>query len=272
MSTYVIGDIQGCYSAFCKLLEKIKFDPNGDRLWLVGDLVNRGGKSLEVLREIYQMREAVTCVLGNHDLHLLAASEVKTGRHRNPEFGKIFRADDSGELLEWLRLRPLLHVDDEHRLVMVHAGLAPGWTVKKAQRLGAKVSARLTGKPKARKRYYKSMYGNKPAVWEPGLEPEQEWRVITNVFTRLRYCKADGRMSLSDSGAPGSQRKSYQPWFVHPRRSSDYTVLFGHWSTLGLYFGHQVVCLDSGCVWGGKLTALRLGENFDVIQVKGRTG
>lgn len=268
----MIGDIQGCYTAFCKLLEKIQFDPGKDRLWLVGDLVNRGGKSLETLRQIYAIRDSVTCVLGNHDLHLLAASEVKTGRHDNPEFRKIFSADDSDELLEWLRLQPLLHVDDELRMVMVHAGLAPGWTIKKAQRLAAKVVQKLVGKAKPRKRFYKNMYGNNPPVWQSGLDIDTELRVITNTLTRLRYCKSDGVMSLSDSGAPGSQKKGYQPWFVHPRKTSDYTVLFGHWSTLGLYFGQQAVCLDSGCVWGGKLTALRLGGDFSITQVKGRTG
>ncbi len=272
MSIYAIGDIQGCYTAFCKLLDKLKFDPAVDRLWLVGDLVNRGGKSLEVLRQIHTIRDSVSCVLGNHDLHLLAAAEVKTGRHRNPEFTRIFRASDGDELLDWLRQQPLLRVDDERRLILVHAGLAPGWTVKKAQRLAAKVSERLAGKPKQRRRFYTAMYGDRPAVWQPGLNAEDELRVITNTLTRMRYCAPDGLMSLTDNGPPGTQKKGYQPWFTQLRRSSDYTIIFGHWSTLGLYFGHQAVCLDSGCVWGGKLTALRIGEKFDLIQVKGQTG
>ncbi len=272
MSTYAIGDIQGCYTAFCRLLDKIKFDPGNDRLWLTGDLVNRGGKSLQVLRKVYSLRESVTCVLGNHDLHLLAAREVNNGRQNNPEFAKIYAADDGDELLEWLRLRPLLTVDETLRLVMVHAGLAPDWTIKRATRLATKVNRRLAGKGKPRKRFFKQMYGNRPAVWRPGLESEVELRTITNTLTRMRYCKANGMMSLSDSGPPGSQKKGYKPWFMHPRRTADYTIVFGHWSTLGLYFGHQSVCLDTGCVWGGKLTALRLGHNFDLIQVKGRTG
>ncbi len=272
MSTYAIGDIQGCYSSFCRLLEKIKFDPGADRLWLVGDLVNRGGKSLQVLRMVYELRDSVTCVLGNHDLHLLAAREVQNGKHKNAEFVKIFRAVDSDELLEWLRSRPLIAVDEVTRLIMVHAGIAPGWTFKKTLQLAGKVSKRLVGKAKPCRRFFTNMYGNRPVVWRPGLGPDEELRVIANTFTRMRYCQADGVMSFAESGQPGTQEKKYQPWFMHPRRVNGYTILFGHWSTLGLYFGHQVMCLDSGCVWGGKLTAVRLAQEFDVIQVKGQTG
>lgn len=272
MAIYVIGDIQGCYTAFSKLLDKIKFDPSIDRLWLVGDLVNRGGKSLQVLRKVYALRESVTCVLGNHDLHLLAASHRTNGRSENPEFAKVLRASDGDELLTWLRHRPLVHVDSDLRMVLVHAGLAPGWTVKKASRLAAKVANVLTGKEKKRQTYLERMYGDRPSLWRTGLSTNQELRVITNTLTRMRYCRADGAMSLADSGPPGSQKRGYKPWFLHPRRSSDYTILFGHWSALGLYFGQQTICLDSGCVWGNKLTALRIGEEFGLVQVTGRTG
>ena len=272
MPTYAIGDIQGCYSAFRKLLDKIKFDPSIDQLWLVGDLVNRGGKSLETLRFIHSIAPNVTCVLGNHDFHLLAGQHQNSKQDNKPEFKAIYQASDSDELLHWLTHQPLMHIDESLRMVMVHAGLAPQWPLKKAQSLAKKVEKILQSDDKKRRKFFTKMYGNHPTVWKSDLDLAMELRVITNTFTRLRFCKSNGKMNYTDNGPPGSQKSSYQPWFIHPRKTQDYTIVFGHWSALGLYFGHQVMGLDTGCVWGGKLTAVRLGQDFKIIQVKGRRG
>lgn len=272
MSIYAIGDIQGCYTAFRKLLDKIKFEPGTDQLWLVGDLVNRGGKSLETLRFIHSIRTHVTCVLGNHDFHLLAGQYQKQKHDKNPEFKAVYQADDSDEILNWLSNRPLIHVDEPLRLIMTHAGLNPEWKLKTAQRLANKVQKVLQTDNKKNRKFFDTMYGNRPNVWQPGLSWSMEMRAITNTFTRLRFCKPDGRMNYSDNGPPGSQKEGYLPWFLYPRKTQNYTIVFGHWSALGLYVGNQAICLDSGCVWGGKLTAMRLGERFKVIQVAGRRG
>ena len=272
MSIYAVGDIQGCYSAFCRLLDRIAFDPGRDRLWLVGDLVNSGGRSLEVLRCVYELRDSVTCVLGNHDLHLLAAAtRYPGGNSGNAEFDAILSAPDSQELMEWLLQQPLLHFDAELDCLMVHAGIPPVWGLECARQLAAKVEAALRGNE--RSAYIRSMYGNKPARWRRDLNRAAELRVITNALTRMRFCDAKGRMSFGDSGPPGTQRTlGHRPWFEWPRRLEDTPIVFGHWSALGAYNNHGVVCLDSGCVWGGPLTAMQLDGERAFVQVAGGRG
>ena len=270
MSIYAIGDIQGCYSAFRKLLDKIRFDPASDQLWLVGDLVNRGGKSLEVLRLVYALQDSCISVLGNHDLHFLAVANNTKKHSHNPELHEILRADDGQLLLNWLQQRPLLHVDEHLRMIMVHAGIAPDWDLPLAKKLTRKVEKTLQGK--RAKELLDKMYGNRPARWSADLKWLEQRRAIINVCTRMRFCRADGSLDFTAKGPPGSGKKGSRPWYELPRRTADHTILFGHWSALGLYFGHQVVCLDSGGVWGNKLTAMSLGEDFRLWQVKGQHG
>ncbi|MDA3933609.1 MAG: symmetrical bis(5'-nucleosyl)-tetraphosphatase [Gammaproteobacteria bacterium] len=268
MTTYAIGDIQGCYSSFMQLLEKIRFDPAADKLWLVGDLVNRGGMSLQVLRQVYALRDSCVCVLGNHDLHFLALACSKKKRTDNPELEQILQADDGQLLLDWLRCRPLLHVDESLRCLMVHAGIAPDWDLPLAQKLARKVSKTLQNERGSE--LLAKMYGNRPARWSADLNWLEQRRAIINVFTRMRFCRTDGSLELTAKGPPGSGKNGSVAWFELPRKTADYTVIFGHWSALGLYFGNQVVCLDSGAVWGNKLTAMSLGQNFRTWQVKGK--
>lgn len=269
MSLYVIGDVQGCYDPLCRLLDAIRFDPSNDQLWFVGDLVNRGGQSLAVLRLLYRLRHNVVSVLGNHDLHLLAeADRAQLRPSNNQELRTIIEAPDAPSLLQWLARRPLMHVDAEQRLILVHAGIDPEWGLKRAQKLARRVEISLRGRQ--RRKLLRNMYGDNPQAWHPQLPWAEEMRSILNSFTRMRYRSPNGMMNFNDKGPPGSQAANYRPWFEFPRKLNDYTILFGHWSALGLYFGHQSMALDTGCVWGGPLTAVRLGYNFEVIQVPGR--
>lgn len=268
MSLYVIGDLQGCYDPLCRLLDKIRFDSTQDQLWFVGDLVNRGGQSLEVLRLLYRLRHNVVSVLGNHDLHLLAEAERAHIRpSNNRELRTIIEAPDAPQLLHWLSRRPLMHIDSEHRLLMVHAGLDPDWSLKRTQKLARRVESIL--RSRQRRRLLRNMYGDTAQPWHPDMPWVEEIRSILNTFTRMRYRTRDGLLDFSDKGPPGSQSKDRIPWFECPRKLNDHTVVFGHWSALGLYFGQQTMALDTGCVWGGPLTAVRMGYGFEVIQVPG---
>lgn len=258
MAVYAIGDIQGCHDELLALLASIDFDSQRDHLWLVGDLVNRGPKSLEVLRFVRSLGERAVCVLGNHDLHLLA---IAAGNHRKRKnldtLAAIFDAPDREELLDWLRHRPLLHHDPELGFAMLHAGLPPQWDIHQAITLAAEVEAVL--RSDAHTGFFHEMYGNKPQAWSDQLRGMDRLRFITNCFTRLRYCDTDGNLSLSDKGPPGSQQAGSLPWFDVPgRRSQDTRILFGHWSTLGYVARNNVWALDTGCLWGGMLTAVRL--------------
>lgn len=270
MSIYAIGDIQGCYSSLCKLLDKIRFDPAVDQLWLVGDLVNRGGKSLEVLRLVHELGDSCISVLGNHDLHFLAVANSTRSRTDNAELHQILRADDGQMLLGWLQQRPLLYVDEQLRVILVHAGIAPDWDLALAKKLTRKVSKTLQGKRAGE--LLEKMYGNRPNRWHAELKWLEQRRAIINVCTRMRFCRPDGSLDFTAKGPPGSGGKGSLPWYELPRKTADYTVIFGHWSALGMYFGQQVVCLDSGAVWGNKLTAMSLGERFRTWQVKGQRG
>lgn len=257
MSVYAIGDVQGCYRALLALLAEIRFDPALDRLWFTGDLVNRGPQSLDVLRLVRDLGERAVCVLGNHDLHLLAVASGAAKLKKHDTLDEVLSAPDRDELLQWLRLRPLLHHDDELGYTLVHAGLLPPWDLAAARRLAREVEATLQSD--AHGDFFKHMYGDLPDRWNEGLRGYDRLRVCVNAFTRLRYCDRDGGMDLRFKGAPGTQPADLLPWFQVPaRRSRDLQIIFGHWSTLGHWRGDGVVCLDSGCLWGGSLTAVRL--------------
>lgn len=274
MAVWAIGDVQGCLEPLQRLLEAIRFDPSADRLWFCGDLVNRGGQSLEVLRLVRSLDIHSTVVLGNHDLSLLAiAARPESERRRtNAELQAVLFADDGPELLDWLRTRKLVHVDNHLGWMMVHAGLAPKWTVKIARARAEEVEARLHGPNHGK--LLRSMFGNQPATWSPKLEGMDRMRAIINIFTRMRYCTPKGTLSFESKGTPGTQKPGLYPWFEvpgHVRR--ELRIVCGHWSTLGLFQGFGVHAIDTGAVWGGKLTALRLDTELpQVVQVAGRVG
>ena len=259
MATYAIGDIQGCYDELQRLLDKLHFDPASDRLWLTGDLVNRGPQSLEVLRLVKGLGEKAVTVLGNHDLHLLALWQ---NHHRhfkvNDTLADIFTAPDGEELLHWLRCQPLLHYDAELDFAMLHAGLPPQWNLEQAQACAHEVESVLRGEKFHE--FLGHMYGNKPARWSETLSGWDRLRFIVNCLTRLRFCTPDGTLDFRHKGSPdGQEGNAHLPWFSLPQRKSRNTpIVFGHWSTLGLYQGDNVHAIDTGCLWGGTLTALQL--------------
>lgn len=271
MAVWAIGDLQGCYEPTRRLLDRINFDPAADRLWFCGDLVNRGGESLETLRLVHSLRANAVTVLGNHDLSLLAIAERRPEDQRkvNPDLQRVLFAEDRDTLLDWLRAQPLLHIDRALGWLMVHAGLAPKWTVALAEKHAREVEQRLRGDHY--RKLLKNMYGDQPA-WSPKLSGSERDRAIINVFTRLRYCTPRGRIAFEAKGAPGTQLPGLYPWYEVPGRAErDLKIVCGHWSTLGLFIGHGVHALDTGAVWGGKLTALRLdSEELRVVQVPGR--
>lgn len=265
MSTYAIGDIQGCYAALQTLLAKIAFNPQHDRLWLTGDLVNRGPDSLLTLRYIKSLGNTATCVLGNHDLHLLAIAAGVRTKSNDDSLADILNAPDRHELLDWLRQRPVMHHDEELGVSMIHAGLPPQWNQHDSLAYAHELQAVLRGAQYLT--FLQDMYGNKPDQWSPTLQGMDRLRFITNCFTRLRFCREDGTLCLKSKGPPGSQPDDCIPWFkVENRASRDMNILFGHWSALGLYQEKGITSLDSGCLWGHQLTALRLEDQqiFDI--------
>lgn len=263
MALYAIGDIQGCDTELGALLKSLKFSADRDRLWFVGDLVNRGPESLATLRRIRAMGDAAVVTLGNHDLHLLALS-MGLARIRNDDtLGDILTAPDRHALLDWLIQRPLLHDDPELNLCLIHAGLAPQWNMDTARSCAREFERALRENPRA---LFEHMYGDEPDLWDDSLTGIARLRFIVNCFTRLRYVDAGGRLVLKAKGAPKKvQTKSLIPWFEAPgARWQNRRVVFGHWSTLGYFSNASVIALDTGCVWGGSLTALRL----DVVDTK----
>ena len=273
MTTWAIGDIQGCADALKRLLDRIKFDSARDRLWFCGDLVNRGGQSLETLRLVKSIDSSCVVVLGNHDLSLCAIATRKEEEQRktNADLQRVLFASDGRALVDWLRGRPLFHQDKKAGFAMVHAGLAPKWTIAIAARRAAEVEKKLRG-PNHRK-LLRQMYGNKPAAWSPKLEGIDRLRAIINIMTRLRYCNVRGRIAFDEKGAPGSQPGGLYPWFEVPGTvQREMPVICGHWSTLGLVVGLGIRALDTGAVWGGKLTALELGGEQRIVQVAGLAG
>lgn len=267
MSIYAIGDIQGCLDPLKCLLKEIKFDSKNDRLWFTGDLVNRGPKSLETLRFIKGLEESARVVLGNHDLHLLACYYGKKKPHKSDSLDAILAADDCDELLNWLRLRPLLHY--ENNFCLVHAGLAPQWDLALAQRCARQVEKGLEDGTKITQ-FFDRMYGDTPTRWNEKLDEWAMIRFTINVLTRMRYCTTDGSIDTQYKGSPGSQPADLIPWFEHPsRQSQNLNIVFGHWSALGFIHQNGVYNLDTGCVWGGHLSALKLdGNKREFVQVR----
>ena len=257
MATYAIGDVQGCYDQLRRLLDNLAFDPARDELWFVGDLVNRGPKSREALRFIMSLGDRAVSLLGNHDLALLVVAEGFRKPHRTDTCGDILSAPDRDELLDWLRQQKLFHTGRGY--AMVHAGLLPQWSVAKAATLAREVETVLQG-PDYRE-LLENMYGNEPARWSDDLAGFDRLRVIVNAMTRLRVVTGDGHMEFSHKLGLDNLPAGFMPWFDAPNRlSADTTVIFGHWAALGLIERPDLIALDSGCVWGRTLSALRLED------------
>ncbi len=261
MAIYAIGDVQGCYDPLRRLLDLLRFDPAEDRLWFAGDLVNRGPQSLQTLRYVSGLGPAALSVLGNHDLHLLAlANGGRKGKRDTLE--QVLAAPDRDELLLWLRRQPLLQESPDGGTALLHAGLPPQWDMPQARACAREVEAVLRSDSYIE--LLRDLYGDEPDRWNQGLSGIPRLRFIINCYTRLRYCDAGGRVDFKDKGAPGTQAASLLPWFAAPRRRSTGTrLIFGHWSTLGRvsWPEYGVEGLDTGAVWGGKLTALRIDDN-----------
>lgn len=267
MATYAIGDLQGCYAELQDLLAVVAFNPAHDRLWFVGDLVNRGPQSLEVLRFVKGLGERATVVLGNHDLHLVLRAEGLGRDGKGDTIAAILAAPDCAELVAWLRSLPLFHVEGDY--AMVHAGLLPQWSVAQAAALADEVSAEL-GRKKKYTDFLEHMWGSKPDAWRDELEGWDRLRVVVNAMTRMRFCSSNGGMDFQAKGRPEDAPEGYMPWFEVPQRASQtHTIVCGHWSALGLHMEKTLLALDTGCVWGGKLTAVRL-EDRQIFQVPSR--
>jgi len=253
MATYAVGDVQGCHDELQELLARAAFDAGRDRLWFVGDLVNRGPASLEVMRFVRSLGERAVVVLGNHDLHLLCVAHGHARKRKDDTLDALLAAPDAATLLDWLRTRSMMHVEDG--CALVHAGLLPQWTVEKALALAHEVERELRA-PRYRE-FLAHLYGSTPASWSDDLAGWDRLRVIVNAMTRLRFCNAAGEMELGAKGAEAPPR--YQPWF-ELRRGVEPLLVCGHWSALGLRITPRLAALDTGCVWGGSLTALRLED------------
>jgi bis(5'-nucleosyl)-tetraphosphatase (symmetrical) len=271
MALYLIGDVQGCDGALQRLLDKIDFSPSRDTLYLLGDLVNRGPDSAAVLRRLMGYGTSARCLLGNHDLHLLALVHGARKPHRSDTLDDLLQAPDRAALLDWLRRQRLALLERIHdeEVLMVHAGVLPAWTATKTIALAGEVEAVLQGP--ALPDFLHQMYGNEPACWNDGLTGGARLRVIVNALTRLRFCSAEGQMEFATKEGAAAAPAGYLPWFDVPgRKTADVTVAFGHWSTLGWLDRSDVLALDTGCVWGGCLSAVRLGPRraHELIQVK----
>lgn len=259
MADYAIGDVHACLDPLRALLARLAFDPARDRLWLTGDLVGRGPQAAETLRFIRGLGAAAQSVLGNHDIHCLAVARGHGRLRRNDRLEPLLEAPDADELLEWLRQRPLLVHRPAPAFTLVHAGIPPQWDLAMARRCAAEAEAHLQGDdPDA---LLANLYGNEPAGWSEDLSGWPRLRFIINAFTRMRFCHADGRLDFSENGPPEDAPDGLYPWYAAPDRrlhAADTSVISGHWSRLGCRQGPGYVALDSGCLWGGQLTAVRL--------------
>ena len=264
MTRYAIGDLQGCKQELSALLARLRFSADRDKLWFVGDLVNRGPDSLGALRTVRALGDNAVVVLGNHDLHLLAVAYGAQRRRRSDTLDAVLAAPDREALLEWLMLQPLAHLEGND--LMVHAGIVPQWSAAETLALAAEVGRALRRDPR---RLFEHMYGDEPDRWDERLTGGGRLRFIINVLTRLRLCTADGRVDTSVKGPPPPPPSPLRPWFEHPHRASrDVRVIFGHWSALGLVERPGVLGLDSGCVWGGSLTAADLDSDRPLVSVE----
>jgi len=263
MATYAIGDVQGCVTALRLLLDAFGFDRARDRLWFVGDLVNRGPHSLATLRLVKDLGDTAVTVLGNHDFHLLAVAAGHAKNQSSDTLDEVLAAPDREELLTWLRQRRMLHVQGEW--AMVHAGLLPQWTIAKAQSLAREVEAALRGE--GWREFLAQLYGNTPDSWSESLRGADRLRVIVNAMARMRFCTADGAIEFRTKGETSKAPPGFFPWFDAPGRANrDHTLVCGHWSTLGLKLRPDLLALDTGCVWGGSLSAVRL-EDRKLFQI-----
>ncbi len=257
MTTYAIGDIQGCFEALQRLLDKLKFDPAADTLWFAGDLVNRGPQSLQTLRFVKSLGTAAITVLGNHDIHLLALYYGLRTREKDPTLNQVLDAPDADDLIHWLQGLPLMH--QQHGYILVHAGLHPHWDIATAQTLATEVSASL--KACRDKDALSVLYGPSSGSWPLARHTDERLRFAVNCLTRMRFSSRDAILDFKHNDAPGSQPDHLLPWFkVQNRVLADQSIIFGHWAALGLYTDDNVFGLDSGCVWGNALTAMRLSD------------
>ena len=260
MTTYVVGDIQGCFEPFQCLLERVDFDPVADVVWSVGDLINRGPDNIKTLRWFYENRDSAVVVLGNHDLHLMAVAAGVRKMSKSDNFGDILEAPDRDKILLWLRHQPLAH--HEHGVTMVHAGIPPIWTVEDTLRYAKEVESALQGPDSTT--FFEAMYGNEPITWSEDLRGMNRLRVITNYLTRMRYCTKKGKLDLINKGpkpkVDALQGRKVAPWFKHKQRlTASETIIFGHWASLeGVTNCSGAIALDTGCVWGNKMTLLDL--------------
>lgn len=270
MAQYVIGDLQGCYDQFCRLLDRINFDPDKDRLWLTGDLVNRGPKSRKTLRFVKSLGDSVISVLGNHDLHLIAlANGIRLANSNYSSLQKILSKDDCGDLIDWLRFRPLAWHSRKLNTLMVHAGLPPQWNVKTTLACAQELEQVLRSDDYVA--FIEKMYGNKPGKWSPDLKGKKRLRFIVNCLTRLRMVKQSGAIDLTYTGPPEKAPAKLTPWFaIEDAKWRGTRIVFGHWSALGLVVNKKIISVDTGCVWGRQLTAVRLDKGPTVVQVRCR--
>jgi len=262
---YLVGDLQGCCDPLTRLLHTIDFSPSRDHLFVLGDLVNRGPDSLGVLRKLRALGTSVTALLGNHDLHLLAVAHGVRKPHRSDTLDEILNAPDRQDWLDWLRQRPLAMY--EHGWLMVHAGVVPQWDAAQTVTLAREVQTMLSGPDVGE--FLTRMYGNAPDQWDDSLQGVPRWRCVVNSLTRMRFCTQDGLMEFGAKEGVGAAPEGFMPWFEVPgRRTANVSVAFGHWSTLGLINRDDLLSLDTGCVWGGQLTAVRVdGATRELIQI-----
>ena len=261
MSIYAIGDVQGCYLQLKELLDKLKFNSDKDQLWFAGDIVNRGPASLKTIRFIKSLEDNAITVLGNHDLHLLAMAHGKHKQGKKDTIQEILDAPDSEQLLDWLIHRPLMHYQKENNVCLVHAGIHPNWTKDQALSC-AKDVENILRSAKSRE-FFHHMYGDKPSKWSENLSGWDRLRFITNCFTRMRYINDNMKLRLKEKGAPGKQPNNIHPWFEIKRKEKDLNIVFGHWSTLKDPDIKNLFPLDTGCLWGGKLTALKITPDLN---------
>jgi len=269
MATYIIGDIQGCYDPLQRMLEKVQFDTAKDHLWIPGDLVNRGGQSLETLRLLHSLGDRFRMSLGNHDLYLLKENwKFPEGGSANREMDVILHAHDRPQLMYWLQQQPMAYWSKKHATLMVHAGVIPQWTVGQTLAHAAEVEKVLRSKKSGK--FFAKMNKLRVRRWRDERTGWKRRQLISSILTRLRFCDKNGKILSKPSGPPGSQPSPYKPWYKHKNRQTrDVMIMFGHWAALGLYMKKRVVCMDSGCVWGGRLSALRL-EDRQLFQVPGK--
>ena len=265
MSIYVVGDIQGCYEQLSQLLDKVNFDAAADRLWAVGDLVNRGPKSLSTLRLLHSLGDSLTAVLGNHDLHLLAIASDPSQQRPKDQLQQVLQAEDAGTLLYWLRHLPLAHAESvetqfgKDDCLMFHAAVAPSWSHAQTLALAAEVEIVLRSDNYPD--FFSQMYGNQPDKWDDGLIGTERLRLITNYLTRARFCQPDGKLDLNVKTGIETAPPGYRPWFEYQTLSEDYVLLFGHWAALqGISNKRNVYALDTGCIWGRCLSMMRLED------------